>query len=265
MNWYFYRIWIPLQILTMLVFIGVFMDVISINWWMVACSFFLIGPVGIGVGYHRLFSHRSFETWRPIEIALAILGTLAAYAPLLFWSAIHQQHHLVSDSKEDPSSPTQFGFWESFLFYRMRESSLRKVHIKNYCVRRILTDRILLNISKHFSKIVWGLAIVLGFINLEWLASLFVLPVFIEHLRSNVISSLSHMNIPLSYRNHDTIDDSQNNILLGYLSFGFAWHNNHHHEAKSPSLHQRWWELDIEGIIAGLLEKPKKNAKASNR
>lgn len=260
MNWYFYKVWIPLQILTVLTVAGAWSGLITINWWMAGISFFLIGPVGIGVGYHRLFSHRSFETWRPVEILLALLGTLASYAPLLFWTAVHQQHHMISDSKEDPSSPAHHGFWESFLVYRMRTSVLEKVHIKNYCVKRVLTDRSLLWISKHFVKIVWGTALVLAVIDLNWLASLFVLPVFAEHIRTNVISSLSHMPIPLSYRNHATSDHSQNHLLLGYLSFGFAWHNNHHNDARALSLHERWWELDIEGLIGKLLSK--KSSKA---
>jgi stearoyl-CoA desaturase (delta-9 desaturase) len=258
MNWYFYRIWLPLQILTAFVFVGYFSNVISINWWIVLVSFFLIGPIGTGVGFHRLFSHRSFSTWRIVEILLALLGSLSAYGPLLFWAAAHQHHHINSDTYDDASSPRNHGFWESFLFFRLRNSALDKVDIKNPCVRRILIDRDLLLISKHFTKIVWGFAIGLLAIEANLLASIFIVPVFLEHFRINAINSLSHMSIPLSYRNHDTNDSSQNNIFLAYLTFGFAWHNNHHQKPGKLYLRERWWEFDIEGLIGKFLSKKEK-------
>ena len=107
MNWYFYKIWIPLQIATVLSIIAVCMGYVSLNWYVIFLAFFLVGPIGTGVGYHRLFSHRQFETWKPLEYIIAILGTLAAYAPVLFWASQHVYHHKHSDEPGDPSSPMQ--------------------------------------------------------------------------------------------------------------------------------------------------------------
>lgn len=255
MNWYFWRFWLPLQILTVSALLMVFFGTVTVNWWAVFIAWFLIGPVGIGVGFHRLFSHRSFETWKPVEYTLALLGTLAAYCPVSFWTAIHQQHHRVSDTDADPSSPVKYGFWESFLWYRMRKENLRKIHVKNYCFLRLAKDPVLMFLSKYFEIIVWFTVILLSLLGIHWLVSLFVIPVLIEHIRVNAVSSLSHMPIPFSYRNHKTKDSSQNNIVLGYLSFGFAWHNNHHANQRAASLHEKWWELDIEGLISKALSK----------
>ncbi|MEY4333963.1 MAG: delta 9 acyl-lipid fatty acid desaturase, partial [Bacteroidota bacterium] len=135
MNWYFYRVWIPLQILTVVSFLAIILGHIEVNWFLVFISWFLIGPIGTGVGYHRLFSHRQFETWKPVEYLIALLGTLAAYAPVLFWASQHQYHHRVADTDKDPSSPTKFGFWESFLWWRMRQSVLKKIDLRNYPTR----------------------------------------------------------------------------------------------------------------------------------
>lgn len=255
MNWYFWRFWLPLQLLTVGVFALALTGHITINWWMVFISWFLIGVVGVGVGYHRLFSHRSFETWKPVEYILATLGTLAAYCPVSFWTAIHQQHHKVSDTEKDPSSPRQFGFWESFLWYRMREDNLKKIHVKNYCFLRLAKDPYLMWLSRYFELINWVVIISVGLISVDLMASLLIVPIFIEHCRVNFISSLAHMKLPGSYRNHETTDDSYNNLLLGFLTFGFAWHNNHHHNARALSLHEKWWEVDIEGLIGKMLSK----------
>lgn len=256
MNWYFYRVWLPLQILTVAALVAVLTGYLAINWWVVFGAFFLMGPVGIGVGFHRLFSHRAFETWRPVEIALAALGTLSAYAPVLFWVSNHRYHHAHADYPEDPSSPAAHGFWESFFTYRMRKSVLNKIDLRNPSSRKLLRDKPLMFMSKHFTKIIWGYAALLLIVGgPSLLTAAFLFPAALEHLRTNLVSSLSHMDIPLSYRNHMSDDFSYNNFVLGYLTFGFAWHNNHHNDQTAASSHEKWWEVDVEGMIAKLLTK----------
>lgn len=256
MNWYFYRFWIPLQVLLVTGIILALTGAATINWIIVAGVFFLMGPVGIGVGFHRLFSHRSFETWPIVEKTLALFGTLSAYAPILFWCTNHHFHHRHADYPEDPSSPWCHGLWESFFTYRMRSSVLKKIDLKNKAARRIIRDPFLMFLSKRFEYIIWGYAVLLFLVG-GWslLLSAFLIPSALEHLRTNIVSCFSHINFPTSYRNHSTDDTSQNNIILGYLTFGFAWHNNHHHDETKASCHEKWWEIDVEGMICKLLTK----------
>ena len=259
MNWYFYKIWIPLQIVTILCFISIFFGYVDVNFWMIFISWFLMGPIGTGVGYHRLFSHRQFETWKPIEYFIALCGTLAAYAPVLFWASQHQYHHKVSDTNKDPSSPIIHGFWESYLWWRMRKSVLRQIDLKNIPTRMLLKDPVLMFLSKHFTKIIYAFAIGLAIIDINFLVNLFIIPAFIEHQRVNLVSSASHIKIPFSYKNFESKDNGQNNILMGYLTMGFGWHNNHHAKPRKLVNHERWWEIDVEGSIAWCLRKPKKS------
>lgn len=258
MNWYFWRFWIPLQVITLCMFIGICFNFIIINWWIVGLSWFMIGPVGIGVGYHRLFSHRQFETSKPIEYALAILGTLSAYSPLSFWTASHQHHHKTVDTDKDPASPEHFGFWESVLWYRMREQTLKIIDIRNYCFIRLARDPFLMFVSKYFEIIIWVTMIIMCVIGINWLASVLIIPIFLEHIRINLVNAFGHIDIPGSYRNYDTPDRSQNNFFIGYLSFGFGWHNNHHANPSQLSLHNKWWEFDIEGLLGKLLSSQRK-------
>lgn len=255
MNWYFYKIWIPLQIATIMSLGLIFFNYVDLNWWIIFASWFLVGPVGVGVGYHRLFSHRQFQTWKPVEYTLAVLGTLSAYAPVLFWASQHQYHHKFADTNEDPSSPKVYGFLESFLLWRMRDNILKKIDLRNYCSRLILKDKFLMFVSKHFTKIVWAWAILLLLIDISLFVNLFIIPAFIEHVRVNLVSSASHLKIPLSYKNYKTDDYAYNNIILGYLTFGFSWHNNHHHNPRELINTHRWWEIDVEGQIAKLISK----------
>jgi len=228
---------------------------LTLNWLVILPVWFMIGPVGVGVGFHKLVSHRQFKTWKPVEYALAVLGTFSFYAPVLFWTAIHQKHHKTSDTIDDPSSPTHYGFWESFLTYRMRSEALQKTSVQNYCVRRIVTDKFLMFLSRRFIPIYVVWAVLLTLCGEWWVAHLLIVPCLLEATRVNIVSSLSHMKIPGSYRNYDTPDNSWNHVVLGLLTFGFGWHNNHHQFPREVVNSHRWWELDIEGLIAKALSK----------
>src|SRR5262249_29545 len=65
--------------------------------------------IGVTVGYHRLFTHRSFETGSSVQFILAVLGSMAVEGPLLRWVAMHRRHHQHSDGTEDPHSPHHYG------------------------------------------------------------------------------------------------------------------------------------------------------------
>jgi stearoyl-CoA desaturase (delta-9 desaturase) len=115
--------------------------------------------------------------------------------------------------------------------------------------------------SQHFVKIVWciiafwALVDLLGFFSVSMLVSAYIIPVFMEQTRSNIISSFSHMKIPGAYRPFETTDNTNNHIIIGFLSMGFGWHNAHHYNARELINTHRWWELDIEGLIGKLLSK----------
>jgi stearoyl-CoA desaturase (delta-9 desaturase) len=70
-----------------------------------------------------------------------------------------------------------------------------------------------------------------------------------------MVNSLCHLNIIGSYRNHQTQDQSYNNIILGIVTLGFGWHNNHHNDAGRLILTEKWWELDLEGYAGLVLSK----------
>lgn len=252
-NWYFYQIWIPITILTAILFFTQ-----DVNWWIVLLGWIVLGPVATGVGLHRLFGHRSFKTHIYIEWLLGYLATLSAYSPIIFWVAQHQYHHKHSDTEKDPTSPKEHGFWYSFLYWRFLKENLQKADFLNLCTKRIFRDKILMWLSNNFTKIIWFHIIVLYFINPSLLLSLYLLPILIESTRINLLNSFSHVdNIPLSYRNYNTNDKSYNNLIFGYLSLGFGWHNNHHYDPSKIIVHDRWWELDLEGYLAWLISVKK--------
>ena len=71
---------------------------------MLAVGYVLTG-VGVTVGYHRLFTHRAFQTKQWVRWTFAILGSMAVEGPILAWVADHRKHHQFSDVEGDPHSP----------------------------------------------------------------------------------------------------------------------------------------------------------------
>jgi fatty-acid desaturase len=252
MNRYFWICWLPLQVLTA-VAVGFAFNGLSVDWLTVFLIWFFIGPVGIGVGFHRLFSHRSFETYRPVEVGLAVLGTLAGYSSLATWISTHLYHHTHADKFEDPSSPSH-GFWESFLFHRLRTSMNKKVSTLNHPFQRIYSDHTLRSISESSDiLILWAVFFTLALS--PSLCAAYLFAIAIEHFRINVVNYLCHIKIPGSYVNFKTSDMSYNHWLLGILTFGFAFHNNHHADDRASNVQVQWYELDIEGLICDALTK----------
>src|ERR1700749_1692382 len=110
------RIRVATLIVVLLPFVG-FVTAIVHTWgwgfnWLYLILFlamYLLTAIGITVGYHRLFTHRSFETTRITKFIFAVLGSMAIEGPVLKWVAMHRRHHQHSDEAEDPHSPHHHG------------------------------------------------------------------------------------------------------------------------------------------------------------
>src|SRR2546421_7633562 len=79
----------------------------SLHWQdlLVLTITYLLCGLGVTVGYHRLFTHRSFKTTRALRALLAVLGSMAVEGALVEWVATHRKHHAFSDQPGDPHSP----------------------------------------------------------------------------------------------------------------------------------------------------------------
>jgi stearoyl-CoA desaturase (delta-9 desaturase) len=66
---------------------------------------------GIGMGYHRLHTHRGYKAPKWFEYFLAVLGTMTLEGGPIFWVATHRVHHAKSDKPGDPHSPREGAWW----------------------------------------------------------------------------------------------------------------------------------------------------------
>ena len=207
----------------------------------IALGFYFFTGLGVTVGYHRLFTHRSFEAVRPLKILLAIAGSMALQGSLIDWVAAHRRHHAFSDKEGDPHSPhldegegaagVVRGLWHAHLGWLvspertdldrwapdlLNDEDLVRIH-RNFPLLTLATFVLPAAMGLLVTRSVWGA--VTAFL---WgsLARIF----FLHHVTWS-INSICHF---YGKRPFSTTDFSTNNWVLSILSFGESWHNNHH-------------------------------------
>ncbi len=242
---------------------------VSITDLVLLAVMYLITGLGVTVGYHRLFTHRSFETSRPIRYTLAALGSMALEGPVITWAADHRKHHAFADEEGDPHSPhvdhgdglrgALRGLWHAhmgWLFISEGRAGARRY------ARDLLADRGIRFISRAFLPIVliglaipfalgWALtaSVAGGLTALVWAG---LVRIFFMHHASWSINSVCHF---FGRRRFDTDDHSRNVFWLALPSLGESWHHNHHAFPTSASHGLRWWELDLSGLLIRALER----------
>jgi stearoyl-CoA desaturase (Delta-9 desaturase) len=223
------------------------------------------------VGFHRLFTHRSFDTSRPVRYLFAVLGSMAVEGPVITWVADHRKHHAYADEEGDPHSPhtthgtglgaTIKGLWHAHIGW-MFEGVGRAEQMR--FAPDLMKDRGLRAISSNFFPLMFlSLAIpfalgylIGGSLTDALLALLWggAVRIFLLHHVTWSINSVCHF---FGRRRFDTTDKSTNVAWLSVLSFGEAWHHNHHAFPTSARHGLRWWELALDpgGLLISAMEK----------
>jgi stearoyl-CoA desaturase (delta-9 desaturase) len=228
---------------------------------------YALTALGVTVGFHRLFSHRSFEAVRPVRFALAALGSMAVQGPLLKWVALHRRHHQHSDRPGDPHSPHHAGagplgalrgLWHAHLGWVFRADP---PGLDRY-VPDLLKCRTARSVSALFPVwVVAGLgfpALLGGLVALNWAGALSGLVwgglarVFLVHHVTWSVNSVCHF---WGRRPFDSRDHSRNNLLFGVLALGEGWHNNHHAFPTSARHGLSWWQIDVSYWVIRALER----------
>jgi stearoyl-CoA desaturase (delta-9 desaturase) len=227
--------------------------------------------LGITVGFHRHFTHRAFATSTPVRATLAVMGTMAIEGPIIAWVADHRKHHAFSDQQGDPHSPhvdRGRGLRGALRGLAHAHVGWLFLHTQRANKRRYAPDLIAdATISFIDRTTLWwiglGLALPFGLgfalggtveaalTGLLWGGAVRIL--LLHHVTYS-INSLCHF---FGRRRFRTGDESRNLAWLAPLSFGEAWHNNHHAFPTSAAHGLRWYEraLDPSAIVIATLQR----------
>ena len=235
----------------------------------IAAVMYLLTAVGITVGFHRLLTHRSFQTSKPLEYTFAILGTMAVQGPVISWVADHRKHHAHTDEDGDPHSPhvghdggvrgVLAGLWHAHSGWLM--STQGRADWKRYAPD-LYEDPGMRTISRRFVLLILAsLAIpaLAGFLISGTLLGAFtgllwggLVRIFFVHHVTWSVNSVCHF---LGSRRFDTDDHSTNVFWLALPSLGESWHHNHHAFPRSAVHGLKKWEPDPSAFIITVMEK----------
>jgi stearoyl-CoA desaturase (Delta-9 desaturase) len=227
--------------------------------------------LGVTIGFHRLLTHRAFQTRPWLRYTLAVLGSMSVQGPVIDWVADHRKHHTFTDEDGDPHSPHAGagaglrgllgGLWHAhvgWLFETHGQASSKRF------ARDLLEDPVMRRINRCFPLIV------LATLALPFLAGLLLsggslvsgglgalvwaglVRIFLLHHVTWSINSICHF---FGRRRFDTDDESTNVFWLALPSLGEAWHHNHHAFPQSAFHGLRWYELDPSGWLILALER----------
>jgi stearoyl-CoA desaturase (delta-9 desaturase) len=213
--------------------------------------FYLTGAFGITLGFHRLLTHRSLKLVKPLEYAVAILGTLAFQGGPIDWISTHRAHHAHTDRAGDPHDVNRGLLWAHIQWmYRYNEARLTKAE-QMRLAPDLARDRFYVFLDRTY--VIWQvlLAIVLFAIG-SWpwvIYGIFARLVATYHV-TWLVNSAAHR---FGYRTYRTGDKSTNSWWVAVLAWGEGWHNNHHAFPFSARHGLRWYEVDATWIAIRVL------------
>ncbi len=235
----------------------------------IAMAMYLLTAIGITVGFHRLLTHRSFQTSKPVEYVFAALGSMAVQGPVISWVADHRKHHAHTDEEGDPHSPhvghgggmrgVLAGLWHAHSGWLM--STQGRADWKRYAPD-LYENRGMRTISRRFVSLVFlSLAIpaLAGYLVSGTLAGAAtgllwggLVRIFFVHHVTWSVNSVCHF---LGSRRFETDDRSTNVFWLALPSLGESWHHNHHAFPRSAVHGLKRWELDPSALVISTMEK----------
>lgn len=229
----------------------------------VAVGLYVIRMFAITGWYHRYFSHRTFQTSRPVQLLFAMLGASSGQKGPLWWAAHHRTHHRHSDEEGDIHSPRLHGvLWAHMGWIWTEEAKKTDVRqipdlVKFPELRWV--DRFHGMFTIGLAASMYGLGALLervapglGTSGWQMLVWGFCISTTLLYHGTYTINSLCHV---FGSRRYPTTDDSRNNLWLALITLGEGWHNNHHRYPGSTRQGFYWWEIDITYYTLWLLER----------
>lgn len=232
----------------------------------ILATMYVITGIGVTVGFHRLLTHRSFQTHAWVERTFAVMGSLSVQGSVLDWVADHRKHHAHADKEGDPHSPHVGhgsglrGLWHAHTGWLLENQG--QADWKRYATE-LYEDRHMRRIGRSFPWLVLlslALPTALGFVLDGFTLRGAVLGyiwgglvrIFLVHHVTWSVNSICHF---FGRRRFEIEDQSTNVAWLSLLSLGESWHHNHHAFPRSAYHGLRRWEIDLSGWLISMMQR----------
>lgn len=219
----------------------------SIEHWLWLAITYSFCNLSITAGYHRLWSHKTYEAHWSLRLLFALGGAFALQNSALHWSSDHRVHHKhVDNNDKDPYSAKR-GFWFSHIGWMLRQYNKDSYADYTNC-RDLQKDKIVMWQHKHYLLLALvtniGIPLALGLIYQDiWgmLLMVGVVRLVLSHHSTFFINSLAHIWGSQPYTDRNTARD---NAVLAVFTFGEGYHNYHHIFENDYRNGIYWWQYD---------------------
>lgn len=239
--------------LSHLVAIGGLVSLWSGAWLAAAIAWtYVLTVVGQEAGAHRYFSHRSYEASPWVVALLAFLSSIVFFGGPVNWALSHIMHHRHADTVLDPTSPRYFSAWR--IYSNLWKWDHRPIDMANLAVARRwwrdTRDPVIGFFYRHYFPVAalwWGVCLA---VSLEMFVYIAVIPSLLTQYLMNSVSYIGHRH---GAQPHGSRDESRNSLLLNLLCPGLCYHNNHHHDPRSP----KCGAVDLPWMFIALVARPR--------
>jgi stearoyl-CoA desaturase (delta-9 desaturase) len=215
--------------------------------WVFFGIFLVANGIGIGSGYHRLWSHRTYDAHPALKWLLAVMGGMSLQNSIIIWSARHRVHHRdVDNNDKDPYSIGR-GFWFAHIGWMLKD--YKSGELDYSVVRDLQNDPIAAWQDRWYWTLVWvtnlAIPVLLGWLTGDVIGMFLLAGVarlVVNHHVTFFINSLAHMWGKQPYTDENTARDQH---FLALITYGEGYHNYHHKFQSDYRCGIRWWHLDI--------------------
>jgi stearoyl-CoA desaturase (delta-9 desaturase) len=209
--------------------------------------FFVFNHFFHNVALHRYFSHKAFKTNKFWHFFMSMFSPLASAGSAYGYAMAHRTHHMYSDTDKDPTNLNLGLLNVAFFRWNLK-------HVPLNIMRALGNDKWMMVSHNYYVAIIlaFWFALMLIDVRLALMYNLAALFMFFEYCIINIVN---HSKLPFSYRNHETKDNTTNDLFTGL--FCGDWHNNHHHRAGNWNQREKWWEFDIPAQMIKLIRVEK--------
>jgi stearoyl-CoA desaturase (delta-9 desaturase) len=233
--------------ITMIVFhLGSIAALFMFTWQGLAAALLLwwiSGSLGIGMGFHRLLTHRGYKTPKAVEYFLTVCGLLTLEGGAIDWVATHRIHHAHTETPHDPHTPRDGKLWAHMGWIFTGTAQQHGEAVLRRYTPDLMKDPVHVWLNRFFYVPVIALGLLLlaigGWPLLFW--GMFLRTTVGLHA-TWLVNSATHL---WGSRRFETTDDSTNSWWVAFLTFGEGWHNNHHAHPVAARHGLRWYEIDV--------------------
>lgn len=238
--------------------------------WSAFAALYVMNILSMSIGYHRYFTHKAFETSRPMHYAIAILAQLGIFGSLRRWVAEHRRHHAHSDHAGDIHSPyfddlgQETGGAKGWKYSHLGWVFINSVTDEKVYGKGVGEDDAILFVDKYrvpiffFSVLALPalIAIAAGGSTQTIMGTILIAGFLRSIVALHAIACVNSFgHIYGSQRFKDGRDQSRNNWLIALFTLGEGWHNNHHGHPRAASTRIAWYEIDMTGWVIWTFEK----------